>query len=323
MKKISKFLAILMAVAVFASVFAIAPSAISSTSSAKDILRFYENAIIYTSSKEDVIKAVNKTTISSVADFSSLTAEDKKATIEEYGWEDYTDESTYDMYFYGDAYEEYYVSGRSEFIDYFSINRDIRNWDLTFKSAKLSEASNGDKNLTFVCTEDLGDGDVNTLTYTAKIAKGGYIKSYTLKQSAKYEYESAHGKTFTSTDAIIDSYSFIYKKVDVEGIELSETYVELGKNEEYVIVPMITPDNATYKGVYVDSSDYDVADAYVDEDGNIIITGYSGGSATVSVYTYDGDILAECEVVVNASFFQMIIDFFRNLFESIFGFLMF
>lgn len=323
MKKISKVLAILMSVVVFASVFAIAPSAISSTSSAKDILRFYENAIIYTSSKEDVIKAVNTTTISSVADFSSLTAEDKKATIEEYGWEDYTDESTYDMYFYGDANKDFYVDGRSEFIDYFSINRDIRRWDLTFKSAKLTEAQNGDKNLTFVCTEDLGDGEVNTLTYTAKIAKGGYIKSYALKQASKYTFDSAHGKTFTSTDLVVDSYSFVYKKVDVQDIELSETYVEMSKGEEYAIVPMVTPDNATYKGVYVESSNWEVADAYVDDDGNVIISAYAGGNAIISVYTYDGDLLAECEVNVTASFFQMIIDFFVNLFNSIFGFLMF
>ena len=323
MKKISKLLAILMAVVVFASAFAIAPSAISSTSSAKDILRFYENAIIYTSSKEDVIKAVNKTTISSVADFSSLTAADKKATIEEYAWEDYTDESTYEMYFYGDANKDMYIDGRSEFVDFFSINRDIKNYGLTFKSAKLSEAKNGDKNLTFVCTEDLGDGDVNTLTYTAKIAKGGYIKSYTLKQAGKYEYESAHGKTFTSTDTIVDSYSFVYKKVDVESIELSETFVELGKNAEYIITPIILPENATYKGVYVESNNYDVADAYADENGNVVITAYGGGSTTIEVYTYDGDFIAECEVVVHVSFFQMIIDFFTNLFESIFGFLMF
>lgn len=323
MKKISKFLAILMAVVVFASVFAIVPSAISSTSSAKDILRFYENAVIYTSSKEDVIKAVNKTTITSAADFSSLTAEDKKATIEELGWEDYTDESTYDFYFYGDSNEDYYVDGRSEFVDFFSINRDIKRWCLTFKSAKLSEAKNGDKNLTFVCTEDLGDGDVNTLTYTAKIAKGGYIKSYTLKQASKYTWESAYGKEFTSTDTIVDTYSFVYKKVDVQDIELSETYVEMAKGESYVIGPTVAPDNATYKGVYVESSDYDVADAYVDEDGNVIIDAYSGGTAIINVYTYDGDFLAECEVVVTASFLQMIIDFFTNLFNSIFGFLMF
>ncbi|MBE6783172.1 MAG: hypothetical protein E7536_04100 [Ruminococcaceae bacterium] len=315
MKKMTKIMAVLLSVVVFASVFAIVPSAISSTSSARDMLRFYEQSNIDTSAKEDVIKAENYATYEVVADFSSLTADDVKATIDEYEWEDFYLEEEYDYYFYGDAYKDYYVDGRSEFVDFFSINRDIKRWDLTYKSAKLSESRNGDKTFTFVCVEDLGDGDTNTLTYTAVIAKNGYIKSYTLKQVSKIAFESAFGKTFTVTDTIVDTYKFVYKTVNATGIELSANYVELKKDEEVYITPYVSPDNATYKGVYAFSNDCDVADVYVDGDGDVCIYATGRGSTIVEVYSYDGDFLAECEVVVTYTFWDMIVAFFERIFS--------
>lgn len=321
MKKMSKVLAILLSVVVFASAFAIAPSAISASSSAKEMLNYYENSIISTSAKEDVIKSKNHFEMSYVPDFSGLTTADKIATIEADGWEGFEDgyEDVYDedLYFYGDAYKDYYYEGRSQFIDFFSIKRDIRNYDLTYKSAKLSTSKNGDVTITLVYTENF-DGDINTLTYTAKIAKSGYIKSYSLKQYAEYTYISAFGDTYTVTDTLVDEYVFEYKKVDVKGIELSANYVELGKDEVVYITPEILPENATFKGVYAGSNDYEVADCWVEEDGSISIWATGRGSTTIEVYTYDGEFIAECEVVVNYSFWDMIVEFFENLFSFFF-----
>lgn len=323
MKKMSKFLAVLMSVMVFASVFAIVPSAISSTSSAKDILRYYEQCNIDLSAKEDIIKAENTTELSVVPDYSSLSAKDKEETLEMYGELAFEDVTTYNLYFYCDAFEDYYVDGRSEFIDYFSVNRDIKNWGLKFKSAKYSQAKNGDSTVTFVCTEDYENGDVNTLTYTAKFNKNGYILSYALKQVAVSTYESAQGKNFKVTETVVDSYKFVYNKIGVTGIELPETYIELEVDEEYLLEAVVSPSNASFKDFYISDYDADVVD-YYEENGKIYLFGVGSGTTTVQVCTYDGDFVAELEVkVTGGSFFDRIIAFFANLFELLFGFLMF
>ena len=324
MKKSTKLLALFLTVIVMMSSFSIMSSAVSSSSSKEDILTYYENCNIKTSAKEDLIKAENTTKVSLTADLSGLTERDKKETLDMYGELEFDDEYVISMYFYGDAYDEYYVDGRSEFIDYFSIKRNIRNWGLAFKSGTYKVASNGEATVTFKCTETFENGDVNTLTFTAKIAKNGYIQSYTLKQVGAYTYESAKGEEFEVTETVVDTYKFIYKKVAVTGIELPESYIELAKDEEYAINAIIYPANATYQDFYVEVVDIDVADWYYDENGNPYIYGVGSGTTTVEVYTYDGDLMAELEVkCTGGSFFSAIIDFFRSIFEFFFGFLMF
>lgn len=323
MKKTTKILAVLMAVITLFSMFGIVSSAISASSTAKQKLDYYEDSVMKTSAKEDVLKANNVFKYKLTADYSSLSGSDLKETME---WDDGIydgewHEEEMSMYFYGDSYKEYYVEGKSELVDYFSIKRDIRRFDLEYKSSKLTTASNGDITLTFVYLENF-DGGQNTMTYTAKINKNGYIKSYSLKQVMKYEALSVNDNTYFVTEEMVDTYTFVYKKTAVKSISLSETEVTLGYDDMYDIAVTVNPDNATYKDFYC-YSDYEVADYIINEDGTITVYAVGPGTTTLEVYSYDGDKLATCDITVKFNFFQMIIEFFRNLFESIFGIFMF
>ena len=325
MKKISKFLAIFLTVVVFVSAFAIAPSAISSSSTAKEILDYYESKVISLSKKEAVVKAVNEYVISSEPDVSGLTSRDAELTKEMYS---YIESGNSPMYFFGDANKEEYVDGKSQFIDFFSIKRDIKRFGLEYKkgSAKYSKDKNGTETITLAYLEKYDFGET-VCTYTAKFDKNGYILYYRLRQTSEYEASSDSGKSITIDEVIDDIYTFDYKKVDAKSIELSSDYVELKEGEEAVVTATIKPENATFKGVYVDFAEADVdviSDYWVEGDGEIHIVGNEAGQITMLVYTYSGDLVAECEVVVTSgSFFDMILDFFRSIFEFFFGFLMF
>lgn len=317
MKKTFKFLALFMSVIVMMSSFGIMASAISSSSSMKEILNFYESQIISLSAKESVIKAVNEYTLSSEPDVSGLTSADANATKELYSYEE-TGEAP--IYFFGDSNREEYVDGRSQFIDFFSIKRDIKRYDLVSKNAKYSKDKNGVSTVTLVYLEQFDDGET-VCTYTAKFDKNGYILYYRLKQVSEYEAESVRGKNITISEIVDDIYTFNYKQTGVKSMELSEDSVELKAGEEVVITAIVKPENATFKGVYAETDDFEIADCYVEDDGEIHIIGEKSGKTTIRVYTYDGDISAECEVVVkSASFFDKIIEFFRSLFAFFFGF---
>lgn len=317
MKKTFKFLALFLAVIVMMSSFGIMASAISSSSSMKEILNFYESQIISLSAKESVIKAVNEYTLSSEPDVSGLTSADANATKELYSYEE-TGEAP--IYFFGDSNREEYVDGRSQLIDFFSIKRDIKRYDLVSKNAKYSKDKNGVSTVTLVYLEQFDDGET-VCTYTAKFDKNGYILYYRLKQVSEYEAESVRGKNITISEIVDDIYTFNYKQTGVKSMELSEDSVELKAGEEVVITAIVKPENATFKGVYAETDDFEIADCYVEDDGEIHIIGEKSGKTTIRVYTYDGDISAECEVVVkSASFFDKIIEFFRSLFAFFFGF---
>lgn len=317
MKKTFKFLALFLAVIVMMSSFGIMASAISSSSSMKEILNFYESQIISLSAKESVIKAVNEYTLSSEPDVSGLTSADANATKELYSYEE-TGEAP--IYFFGDSNREEYVDGRSQFIDFFSIKRDIKRYDLVSKNAKYSKDKNGVSTVTLVYLEQFDDGET-VCTYTAKFDKNGYILYYRLKQVSEYEAESVRGKNITISEIVDDIYTFNYKQTGVKSMALSEDSVELKAGEEVVITAIVKPENATFKGVYAETDDFEIADCYVEDDGEIHIIGEKSGKTTIRVYTYDGAISAECEVVVkSASFFDKIIEFFRSLFAFFFGF---
>lgn len=317
MKKTFKFLALFLAVIVMMSSFGIMASAISSSSSMKEILNFYESQIISLSAKESVIKAVNEYTLSSEPDVSGLTSADANATKELYSYEE-TGEAP--IYFFGDSNREEHVDGRSQFIDFFSIKRDIKRYDLVSKNAKYSKDKNGVSTVTLVYLEQFDDGET-VCTYTAKFDKNGYILYYRLKQVSEYEAESVRGKNITISEIVDDIYTFNYKQTGVKSMALSEDSVELKAGEEVVITAIVKPENATFKGVYAETDDFEIADCYVEDDGEIHIIGEKSGKTTIRVYTYDGDISAECEVVVkSASFFDKIIEFFRSLFAFFFGF---
>ncbi|MBE6783173.1 MAG: hypothetical protein E7536_04105 [Ruminococcaceae bacterium] len=321
MRKISKVLAILLCVVVFTSVFTIASSAISSSSSARDILRYYEQCNIDTSAKEDVIKVRAQGTESITGDFSGLTSADRQFTMDMLEWEDSYDEWDEDHFVYGDAYPEHYVNGRSMFVDVFSVNRDIKRDGLTYKGAKYSVDKNGNEVMTFDAVLPFESGNMIYLTYTVTLDANGYIQTYKLRQYSDLRYESfLNNDTFTVTKIIDETFTFEYKEIDVESVRLSRSKVTVGVGKESSVRPVITPNNATFKDVYAISDDRDIATCYVDN-GKIYIEGIREGSTTIEVYTYDGDLLAECEVVVGRTFMDSFGEFFISLFDLLFGFL--
>ena len=80
MKKTTKFLAVVLAMITMLSSFSIMSSAISSKSTAKELLDYYEDCIIKISAKEDIIKAESTYKTKEIADYSTLKGEDLEAT---------------------------------------------------------------------------------------------------------------------------------------------------------------------------------------------------------------------------------------------------
>ncbi len=319
MKKTTKLLAVILALITLMSSFSIMSGAISSTSSAKELLDYYENCIITTSAKEDIIKADTAYKSRDIADYSALKGEDLEATKKDNeDWEIYTgkwDGYTGVQYFHGDAYEDWYFDGRSEFIDYFSIKRDIRRYELKFRSAKYSKADNGDVTLTFNYLYGYDTEDVETIRYTAVINGNGYLKSFNKKTVGDFTVESVEFNPYTVKYEAVDTYNFVYNKVDAEAIEVPEKTIVLGKDEEYKLDVTIKPHNATFKDAYIDAenSDWDVADWYEDEKGAFYIYAVGPGKTTFDICTYSGDVVETVEVIVEFTFFERITHFFTNL----------
>lgn len=322
MKKISKRLALFLAVIVMMSSFSIMPSAISSSSSKEEILAYYEKCLRKISEKEDFVKVEYTHKITSVLYSEGLPEEVQKELADSCNYERITERN---RYFHGDAYEEYSVNGRSEFTNYFSINGSIQNSSLIFKKGTYKSASNGEATVTFVCEKN-NDFFSNQYTFTAKFDKKGYIKSLTLKLVSSYDLESDRPMVGCAAveETVVDTYKFVYRKVAVTGIGLPKTHIRLTKDKEYALEPIIYPLTATYQDFYVEVIDTDIVNSDYDENGNPYIYGVGLGTTTVKLYTYDGEYMAELEVTVTeVSFFDIIIDFFTNLFELLFGFLMF
>lgn len=82
--------------------------------------------------------------------------------------------------------------------------------------------------------------------------------------------------------------------VEVEGVAFSKPTLTLAAGEEAVLVPQITPENASNKRVHWKSDNEAVAT--VDENGKV--TAVAVGTATVMVTTEDGGVKAGCEVQV-------------------------
>ena len=324
MRKTTKLLAIILALITLVSSFSIASGAISSKSSAKELLNYYEDCIIKTSAKEDVIKAEVTYKSKDVADYSYLEGEDLEATkAQDAEWELFTgkwDESKDNYYYFCDKYEDYYYDGRSEYVDYFSIKRDIRRYELQFKSAKYSKADNGDITLNFVyLSESEWTDEKETYKYTVVINSKGYLKSYKIERQFFYETESVESNPYIVKCTMVETYKFVYNKVDAVSMEIPEKTIVLGKDEEYILDVTIKPDNATFKDYYIDAvnMDWDIADYYFNDNDECVIFAAGPGTTTFDIYTYSGDIVETVEVVVEYTFFERIVYFFENLSNEI------
>lgn len=321
MKKISKILSVFLVAVTLFSMCSMVAGAISSSSSKSEMLTYYENCL-KTTAKKGLIKVDNKWTYKYSADYSGLSARDARET-EALNKEYYGDngiEETSVGYYYGTSDKEYYIEGLPDTVWMFSVKRRIEEFDFTFKSAKLTTASNGDVTIVFTLEEKWEDYS-NKITITTKTSKAGLLKSFVMKQEGKYYDISVDGKEFPATDVSVDTYKITYRKVPVKSIALSETSVTMGYQDSYTISVTVNPTDATCPGFYCiipgeDDGEW-VANYEVNDDGTITLNAIDAGTVTLEVYSYDGHKKATCEVTVEFTFFDMIAKFFADLFESI------
>ena len=327
MKKISKILsAFLVAVMIF-SAFSMMAGAISSSSTKDEMLTYYEKCLT-TTAKKGLIQVDNTWKYKITPDYSGLSSSDAEKTKELneslFGTDWNVEETT--NYYYGTSDKNTYIDGQPDTVWMFSIKRRIKEFGFTFKSAGLKTAENGDITITFKLTEKW-TGGTNNITITTKTSKSGLLKSFVMNQESDYKDTSLAGVKYPVHESTSDAYKVTYKKVSVEDISLSETAVTINQGEACDITVFVTPESATYQGVYCyitgEETDSAIASYVVNNDGTITITGLNGGTAMLEVYSYDGAKIAECEVTVNVSFFQMIINFFRSIvdfFKNLFTF---
>jgi len=90
----------------------------------------------------------------------------------------------------------------------------------------------------------------------------------------------------------------LFGPVNVTGVALSKTALELKAGESITLVATISPAGATDKGLKWTSSDEDVAT--VDTSGKVTTSGVSG-SATITATTTDGAFTAACVVSIPTS----------------------
>ncbi len=324
MKKISKILSVFLVVVTLFSMCGMMASAVSSKSSKSEMLTYYENCL-KTTAKKGLIKVDNTWKYKVEGDYSGLSEKDAKKTeelnVEFYGtgW----NEEKYTGYYYGTSNKEYYVDGQPDTVWMFSVKRRIEEFDLTFKSAKLTTASNGDITIVFNCTEEWEDY-TNKITITTKTSKTGLLKSFVMKQDSKYMDISMDGVEYPLTENMVDTYKVTYKKVAVKSIALSETAATLGYGDTCDLTVKVNPTDATYQDFYCTIPGEDegkmVAEYIINEDGTITLTAVNPGTVTLEVFSYDGDKTATCEVTVKFTFFEMILNFFKNLFANLFAF---
>ncbi len=82
--------------------------------------------------------------------------------------------------------------------------------------------------------------------------------------------------------------------IPVTGIKLDKTELSIIRKDTAVLIPTITPDNATDKSVIWSSSNENICT--VDENGKV--TGTGVGTAVITAKSHDGGFTAECKVTV-------------------------
>ncbi|MBR3588086.1 MAG: Ig domain-containing protein [Clostridia bacterium] len=319
MKKANKILSVFLVAIMMFSVCSMMAGAVSTSSTKEEMLSYYESCLT-TTAKKGLIKVDNTWKFKIAADYSGLSASDAKKTKEFneelFGTDWNVEETT--SYLYGTSDKSEYVDGQPDTVWMFSVKRRIKEFGFTFKSASLKKADNGDITITFKLADTWEDGK-NDITITTKTSKGGLLKSFVMKQESNYKDKSQAGVKYPITESASDAYTITYKKVNVESVSLSESAVTLGYGETYDISVTVKPSNATYKDFYCyipgEETEDAVASYVINDNGTITLTGVKGGTAILEVYSFDGAKVAECEVTVNISFFQSIINFFRSIID--------
>lgn len=313
MKKITKILAVLLSLIFCLSAFAVVSSAavtLNNKTTKDNALKYHDERLAAISKANNIVKTTNEYSLYSKADVSKLSALDARLTADR---DNYEESGVSEFFVHGDSEKEYFEDGKSEFFNYFSISKSVKEWHLKYRSYKYAEDKNGNKTLTFVYFEESVDGET-VCTYTVQYDKSGNLLSYRLRQESDYSTYSVQGQVISVEEVIDDYYTFTYKKTAVTGITLSETDVTVRLGKEYVVTPTVNPSNATFKDIDIGEYDFSVVSCYVNDNGEIVIVGENKGTTEIEIITCDGNKKAVITVTVEATFFDLLLQFFRNLF---------
>ncbi len=318
-----KIFALLMAVVMLFCMFSVTAGAAKMTK--EEVVEFYHSVLEKTAKKYKVLYVKDVWKTRDTADFSPLSGKDLEKTMEEYSFCDgQWTVSEDDVYLSGVRKKSEKVK-ETELYYWFEINDSI-DYYYTLKSAKyennkitinLSADDSAAKGTKKVVAELTSKNELKKITTTTKDSWG--------------EYSVREEVPFRITSEYVETYTFVYDKIPAKSLELSAYEVNLGYRDIEEITYTVGPENATYKGVYVETLMYDdFAEEWVDsfgvayaweEDGTIYIEGIEEGRVKVNVRTYSGDILKSCEVTVRFGFFDRISYFFYEMlayFEYIF-----
>lgn len=320
MKKTKKLLAVLLAGIMLFAMFSVSASAKAMSKS--EVVKFYHSILEKTAENNKVILVKNTWKSRDIADFSGLSGRDLKKTMEEYS---YCDGEWYeekvDSYLYG-VTNEYEDADETEIYYWFDIKSKME-YGYTVKSAKYAD------NKIVILLEYKDEYDetcVETSKITAELGSSNVLKKITITDHSEWQENSVKKDIpFMVEFDMVDTYTFVYDKVPAKTLKLSEKELTLGYKGRVELTYTIGPENASYKGVYVEVGDNDVFTpiwAY-EENGKIVVEAMSEGSGIVEVYTYSGDLVATCDVTVEYTFMEKIRSIFDNFFillASMFGF---
>ncbi len=124
----------------------------------------------------------------------------------------------------------------------------------------------------------------------ASVSSGGVVTAKAAGSATITVKTNDGGKTATC------SVTVLAKTVSVTGVSLSESFLSMEEGETRTLTATVTPENATDKSVTWSSSAESVATVSATGE----VTAKSVGSATITVKTTDGGMIATCYVSVKA-----------------------
>jgi uncharacterized protein YjdB/alpha-tubulin suppressor-like RCC1 family protein len=100
--------------------------------------------------------------------------------------------------------------------------------------------------------------------------------------------------TVTTDDGDFSAICLVNVVYPISGVTLSEQEVILAKDSTHQLIATVHPDNVEFDSVYWITSDSTI----VSVDSNGLVKGIRIGTATITVYTVEGNFMSTCEVTV-------------------------
>lgn len=311
-----KIIASIMVVVMLLCMFSVTAGAAKMTK--EEVVDFYHSILEKTAKKYKVIYINDAWKSRETADFSPLSGKDLEKTMEEY---DYCDGEWYSfsegVYLQGVCKKGNNVKETALYY-WFEIN-DFVDYYYTLKSAKYE-----DNKITINLSYSPDKEITETKKIVAELTDKNQIKKITISSKDVFkEYSVKENIPFKTTHEFVEVYTFVYDKIPAKSLELSTYDIVMGYRDTAEITYKVGPENATYKGVYIETLSYDseteewtesLNSVYSwEEDGKIYVEVAAEGEFILNVRTYSGDILKTCYITAEFDFFDRISYLFDNM----------